>query len=50
VWRVYNDIAPSWASILSIIDFVTKNQDALTAVNGPGGWNDPDEVSLNFGF
>ena len=44
MWRIYNDVEPSWKSITEIINFVDKNQDELSKVNGPGGWNDMDMV------
>jgi hypothetical protein len=44
VWRNYNDISINWASIVSIIDFYTHNQDKFAAIHGPGHWNDPDMV------
>jgi hypothetical protein len=44
VWRNYDDISISWKSILSIIDFYTKNQEKYAQYHGPQHWNDPDMV------
>ncbi|KAL6743810.1 hypothetical protein Aduo_016806 [Ancylostoma duodenale] len=41
-WRIYEDVAGSWASIADIIRYVEENQDVLVAAQKPGGWNDPD--------
>jgi hypothetical protein len=46
VWRNYDDISMSWKSILSIIDFYTKNQEKYAQYHGPQHWNDPDMVRL----
>nr|XP_042906106.1 alpha-N-acetylgalactosaminidase isoform X2 [Parasteatoda tepidariorum] len=51
LWRNYNDIEDSWASVLSIIDFYAAHQDELIAAAGPGHWNDPDMIiGGNFGL
>lgn len=51
MWRNYFDVEDSWASILNIVDFYTKNQDQLVAAAGPGQWNDPDMILAgNFGL
>uniref|UniRef100_L7LX80 Alpha-galactosidase n=1 Tax=Rhipicephalus pulchellus TaxID=72859 RepID=L7LX80_RHIPC len=51
MWRNYVDIADSWRSVESIIDYYAKNQDALVAAASPGRWNDPDMLVIgNFGL
>ncbi|XP_043823120.1 alpha-N-acetylgalactosaminidase [Dromiciops gliroides] len=51
LWRNYDDIEDSWQSVLSIVDWYTKNQDILQPVAGPGHWNDPDMLLIgNFGL
>ncbi|XP_063286361.1 alpha-N-acetylgalactosaminidase [Pelobates fuscus] len=42
MWRNYDDIQDSWASVVNIIQWFAANQDALQPVAGPGHWNDPD--------
>ncbi|CAH2306927.1 alpha-N-acetylgalactosaminidase-like isoform X1 [Pelobates cultripes] len=42
MWRNYDDIQDSWASVVKIIQWFAANQDALQPVAGPGHWNDPD--------
>jgi hypothetical protein len=44
LWRIWNDINDSWASVSSIIDFMATNQNRLIPFAGPGHWNDPDMV------
>lgn len=44
VWRNYDDIVFSWASVLSIIDFFAKYQDLYVEIHGPGQWFDPDMI------
>ncbi|XP_062850742.1 alpha-N-acetylgalactosaminidase [Trichomycterus rosablanca] len=51
LWRNYDDIEDSWASVLGIVDWFTKNQDILQPAAGPGRWNDPDMLVIgNFGL
>ncbi|XP_074083164.1 alpha-N-acetylgalactosaminidase [Macrotis lagotis] len=51
LWRNYDDIQDSWQSVLSIVDWYTKNQDLLQSVAGPGHWNDPDMLLIgNYGL
>jgi alpha-N-acetylgalactosaminidase len=45
LWRNFDDIQDSWASVESIIDYYGNNQDVIVANAGPGHWNDPDMVS-----
>lgn len=46
MWRNFDDIQDSWASVESIIDYYGNNQDVIVPNAGPGHWNDPDMVSL----
>uniref|UniRef100_A0A131YVT3 Alpha-galactosidase n=1 Tax=Rhipicephalus appendiculatus TaxID=34631 RepID=A0A131YVT3_RHIAP len=51
MWRNYVDIADTWRSVESIIEYYAKNQDALVAAAAPGRWNDPDMLVIgNFGL
>lgn len=51
IWRMYNDIEDSWASVTNIVDWVADNQDELIAAAGPGRFNDPDMLIIgNFGL
>lgn len=44
LWRNFDDIQDSWASLESIIDYYGNNQDNIAPNGGPGHWNDPDMV------
>ncbi|XP_071976798.1 alpha-N-acetylgalactosaminidase [Engystomops pustulosus] len=51
MWRNYDDIQDSWASVMDIIEWFADNQDALQPAAGPGRWNDPDMLIVgNFGL
>ncbi|XP_075035894.1 alpha-N-acetylgalactosaminidase [Mixophyes fleayi] len=51
MWRNFDDIEDSWASVLSIIEWFAVNQDALQPAAGPGRWNDPDMlITGDFGL
>ncbi|XP_077518801.1 alpha-N-acetylgalactosaminidase-like [Amblyomma americanum] len=51
LWRNYMDIADTWQSVESVIDYYAANQNALTAAAAPGRWNDPDMLVIgNFGL
>ncbi len=41
IWRNFDDIQDSWASVLSIIEYFGNNPQ-LADFAGPGAWNDPD--------
>jgi len=43
-WRNYHDVADSWGSVRSVIDYWSRNssEDVLVRAAGPGGFNDPD--------
>ena len=48
LWRNWDDIEDSWASVSSVIDFWKRNStdDPFVAVAGPGHWNDPDQLMI----
>jgi len=48
LWRNFDDIQDSWASVESIIDYYGDNQDNIIPNAGPGHWNDPDMVKSLF--
>lgn len=51
LWRNFDDIGDSWASVTSIMDYYAEIQDILIPFNGPGAWNDPDMLVIgNFGL
>ncbi|KAK6626369.1 hypothetical protein RUM43_006680 [Polyplax serrata] len=51
LWRNFDDIQDSWASLESIIDYYGDNQDAIVPNAGPGHFNDPDMLIVgNFGL
>ncbi|XP_063698394.1 alpha-N-acetylgalactosaminidase-like [Culicoides brevitarsis] len=51
LWRNFDDIQDSWASLESIIDYYGNNQDNIAPNGGPGHWNDPDMLIIgNFGL
>ncbi|CAG2178262.1 unnamed protein product, partial [Oppiella nova] len=51
VFRTYNDVADSWASIDSIIKYYGDYNDLFIKHNGPGHWSDPDELTIgNWGL
>lgn len=51
LWRNFDDIQDSWASLESIIDYYGNNQDVIVPNAGPGHWNDPDMLIIgNFGL
>lgn len=51
LWRNFDDIQDSWASVESIIDYYGDNQDVIAANAAPGHWNDPDMLIIgNFGL
>ncbi|KAL7740517.1 hypothetical protein ACLKA6_012290 [Drosophila palustris] len=51
LWRNYDDIQDSWASVENIIDYYGNNQDIIAPNAGPGHWNDPDMLIIgNFGL
>lgn len=51
LWRNFDDIADSWNSVTSIIDYYAKAQDDMIPAAGPGNWNDPDMLIIgNFGL
>ena len=46
-WRTASDLAGSWKSILGDV-FGLYGRNELQQFNGPGGWNDPDYLSLGY--
>ncbi|CAD5118486.1 DgyrCDS7185 [Dimorphilus gyrociliatus] len=46
LWRNYGDIADSWDSVTSIINFYGSNKENFAQVAGPGNFNDPDMLIL----
>lgn len=42
LWRTTGDIAPSWRSVMSIVD----RQHGLAGYARPGAWNDPDMLEV----
>lgn len=51
MWRNFDDIQDSWASLESILDYYGNNQDYIIPNAGPGHWNDPDMLIIgNFGL
>ncbi|CAG9128729.1 hypothetical protein JYU34_010077 [Plutella xylostella] len=51
LWRNFDDIQDSWASVESIIDYYGNHQDVIVPNAGPGHWNDPDMLIIgNFGL
>ncbi|KAG5674338.1 hypothetical protein PVAND_004313 [Polypedilum vanderplanki] len=49
LWRNFDDIQDSWASLESIIDYYGNNQDYIIPNAGPGHFNDADMLG-NFGL
>ena len=51
LWRNWDDIQDSYASLNSIIGWFDGKQSELALVHGPGNWNDPDMLLIgNFGL
>ena len=51
LWRNFDDIDDSWDSVMTITEWFANNQDELSAVHGPGHWNDPDMLIIgNYGL
>ncbi|KAM5152460.1 alpha-N-acetylgalactosaminidase-like [Mantella aurantiaca] len=51
LWRNYDDVQDSWASVLDIIEWFALHQDVLGPAAGPGRWNDPDMlITGDFGL
>lgn len=45
-WRNFDDVYDSWSSVKSILAWTASHQDIIAPAAGPGGWNDPDMVTL----
>ncbi|XP_074618433.1 alpha-N-acetylgalactosaminidase-like [Acropora palmata] len=51
LWRNYDDIQDSWASVSGIIKWYGDHLDEMIPAAGPGHWNDPDELIIgDFGL
>ncbi|XP_037069521.1 alpha-N-acetylgalactosaminidase-like, partial [Pollicipes pollicipes] len=51
LWRNFDDIQDSWASVTSVIDYYGDQQAVLIPLAGPGHFNDPDMLIIgNFGL
>jgi hypothetical protein len=51
LWRNYDDIDDSFASLNEITNWFASQQSKLSLVHGPGSWNDPDMLIIgNFGL
>ncbi|KAK9497632.1 hypothetical protein O3M35_004323 [Rhynocoris fuscipes] len=51
LWRNYEDIDDSLASLESIMDYFALKQDIIAPYAGPGHWNDPDMLLIgNYGL
>jgi len=48
LWRNFDDIQDSYASLRHILDYFGQKQDNMGPVAGPGHWNDPDMVRNYF--
>jgi len=46
LWRMYRDIYSQWNIVADVIDFMGNEQQVLQPVAGPGGWNDPDQLTV----
>nr|ATU82754.1 secreted Glycoside hydrolase-like protein [Pristhesancus plagipennis] len=51
LWRNYQDIQDSFASLQDILNYFAQKQDVFAPAAGPGHWNDPDMLLIgNFGL
>jgi len=51
LWRNYVDIADSWSSVATIIQWFGDNHGNLSDIARPGAWNDPDMLIIgDFGL
>uniref|UniRef100_A0A0G4HW64 Alpha-galactosidase n=1 Tax=Chromera velia CCMP2878 TaxID=1169474 RepID=A0A0G4HW64_9ALVE len=46
LWRLYDDINPSWGSLLDIMKHWRNTQDYLITAHGPSALNDPDMLEV----
>ncbi|XP_064481598.1 alpha-N-acetylgalactosaminidase-like isoform X1 [Ornithodoros turicata] len=46
LWRNYGDMRYGWGPTLGIIHYMAILQDILISVSGPGGWTDPDVLTV----
>ncbi len=47
IWRNWDDVQDSWASLEGIIKFYGDDKTKFQQVAGPGNFNDPDMVSFS---
>ncbi|XP_032520190.2 alpha-N-acetylgalactosaminidase [Danaus plexippus] len=51
MWRNWDDIQDSWASLTTIMSWFAEKQEEIAKYAGPGRWNDPDMLLIgNFGL
>lgn len=50
MWRVYEDIEPSWKSLRRIMNYWRVHQDRLVELVRPGNFNDPDMLEIGNGL
>ncbi|KAI8419908.1 hypothetical protein MSG28_008530 [Choristoneura fumiferana] len=51
LWRNWDDIDDSWASVSKIMNWFGDNQQRIQQYAGPGHWNDPDMLVIgNYGL
>ena len=51
LWRNYDDIDDTFDSVYTITEWFASQQDNLSAIHGPGQWNDPDMLIIgNYGL
>lgn len=51
LWRNWDDIEDSWASVQYITNYFAANQTRIQPHAGPGHWNDPDMLIIgNYGL
>ena len=47
MWRNYGDVTDAWNSVTNIIHYYGNNPQNFSAFTGPGGWADPDMVTMD---
>lgn len=50
LWRNYDDIDDSWDSMIKIADYFAQKQEFWAKYAGPGHWNDPDMVPIEYRY
>ncbi|PFH33980.1 melibiase subfamily protein [Besnoitia besnoiti] len=46
MWRVFDDIEPTWESLSRILTFWGDNQEIFSSIVAPGSFNDPDMLEV----